>query len=73
MIEVEESETLQMLRSSVREFALKEIMPVAAKMDEEDYFPVDIFKKMGKLGYLGITIPERYGGSGMGYAAQAVI
>lgn len=73
MIEVEESETLQMLRSSVREFALKEIMPVAAKMDEEDYFPADIFKKMGKLGYLGITIPERYGGSGMGYAAQAVI
>lgn len=68
-----DSETLDLLRSSVRQFAEKEIIPIAQKMDKDDYFPVELFKKMGQQGFLGVTVPEEYGGSGMGYKAQAII
>jgi len=54
----------QMIKEMVREFAEKEIAPNAAKWDEEAYFPVDVFKKMGELGLLGIPFPEQYGGAG---------
>ena len=66
-------EVYELFRSTAREFVLKEVMPLASRIDKEDEFPVDIFKKMGKLGLLGITIPEEYGGSGMDYKAQAII
>ncbi len=62
-----------MLQETVKSFAAKEIMPVANKMDTENYFPLDVFKKMGKNGYLGITVPEKYGGSGSDYISQAII
>ena len=62
-----------MIQQSANEFARKEIMPVAAKMDRENFFPVDLFRKMGKEGYLGVTIPEEYGGSGSDYLSQAII
>lgn len=54
----------QMIKEMVRDFAEKEIAPYAAKWDEEAYFPVEVFKKMGELGLLGIPFPEKYGGSG---------
>ncbi|MCL6585593.1 MAG: acyl-CoA dehydrogenase [Anoxybacillus sp.] len=54
----------QMIKEMVREFAEKEIAPNAAKWDEEAYFPVEAFKKMGELGLLGIPFPEQYGGAG---------
>ncbi|GGJ66219.1 hypothetical protein GGR02_001673 [Anoxybacillus voinovskiensis] len=54
----------QMIKEMVREFAEKEIAPNAAKWDEEAYFPVEVFKKMGELGLLGIPFPEQYGGAG---------
>jgi alkylation response protein AidB-like acyl-CoA dehydrogenase len=54
----------QMIKEMVREFAEKEIAPNAAKWDEEAYFPIEVFKKMGELGLLGIPFPEKYGGSG---------
>jgi alkylation response protein AidB-like acyl-CoA dehydrogenase len=54
----------QMIKEMVREFAEKEIAPNAAKWDEEAYFPVEVFKKMGELGLLGIPFPEEYGGAG---------
>ncbi len=66
-------EVYELFRSTAREFVLKEVMPLASRIDKEDEFPVDIFKKMGKLGFLGVTIPEEYGGSGMDYKAQAII
>lgn len=66
-------EILSELRKNVKEFVAREIEPIALKMDQEDYFPIDIFKKMGKMGYLGITVPEEYGGSGLGYVGQAII
>ncbi|GLH62439.1 acyl-CoA dehydrogenase [Parageobacillus sp. G301] len=54
----------QMVKEMVREFAEKEIAPNAAKWDKEAYFPVEVFKKMGELGILGIPFPEEYGGAG---------
>lgn len=68
-----DEDTYNNLRESVKEFASREILPVASGIDRNDDFPVDIFRKMGKLGYLGITIPEEFGGSGMDYRAQAII
>ncbi|WP_337859867.1 acyl-CoA dehydrogenase family protein [Ferroplasma sp.] len=62
-----------MIQQSARQFAEKEIMPVAKKMDRENFFPAELFRKMGKEGYLGITIPEEYGGSGSDYISQAII
>jgi len=53
----------QMLRNTVSQFAMKEIWPIAEKIDREDRFPEDLFTSLGELGILGITIPERYGGA----------
>lgn len=54
----------QMIKEMVRDFAEKEIAPYAAKWDEEAYFPLDVFRKMGELGLLGLPFPEEYGGAG---------
>jgi len=70
---MQDAETYNLFRESVREFAKREVAPIAGKMDREDYFPMDVFRKMGKAGFLGTTIPEEYGGSGMGYESQAII
>ncbi len=52
------------LRLTVRKFVEREVAPIAARMDEEDYFPEDVFRKMGQLGFTGMLIPEEYGGIG---------
>ena len=70
---MQDAETYNLFRESVREFAKREVSNIASKMDREDYFPMDVFRKMGKAGFLGTTIPEEYGGSGMGYESQAII
>jgi alkylation response protein AidB-like acyl-CoA dehydrogenase len=54
----------QMIKEMVREFAEKEIKPIAIELDAKSLFAEDVFKKMGKLGLLGIPFPEEYGGSG---------
>lgn len=61
---------LDMLRASVHDFAQTEIAPLAAQMDKDDQFPMHLWKKMGDLGLLGITVSEEYGGSNMGYLAH---
>ncbi len=61
------------LRETVREFVKRKVRPIASRIDTEDYFPEQIFREMGRLGLLGITVPEEYGGSGMDYAAQALV
>ena len=63
---------IDMLRDLVRRFATDEIAPRAAEIDVENNFPADLWKKMGDLGILGITVSEEFGGSGMGYLAHAV-
>ncbi len=60
------------LRDAVRSFAEAEISPRAAEIDRSDRFPMDLWRKMGALGVLGITVPEHEGGAGMGYLAHMV-
>ena len=68
----EHGETIEMLRASVRDFAAREIAPRAAEIDRTNEFPMDLWRKLGALGLLGITVEEAYGGSHMGYLAHIV-
>lgn len=65
-------ETTDMLRHSIMSFTADEIAPRAARIDESNEFPEDLWKKMGALGILGITVEEEYGGAGMGYLEHCV-
>jgi isovaleryl-CoA dehydrogenase len=65
-------ETLDMLRSTVGSFADKEIAPRAAEIDRANEFPAGLWRKLGALGLLGITVEEEYGGAGLGYLAHIV-
>lgn len=71
MIRWSEEEVL--LRESIRAFSLKEVAPMAKKVDEESLFPRESFNKMGELGFLGFMIPEEYGGSGGGAVMGCII
>ncbi|GEJ55986.1 isovaleryl-CoA dehydrogenase [Anaeromyxobacter diazotrophicus] len=60
-------ETADLLRETVRQFAAEELAPRAADIDRENHFPMDLWRKMGALGLLGVTVDPRYGGAGMSY------
>ncbi|SAH85549.1 isovaleryl-CoA dehydrogenase [Bordetella ansorpii] len=66
-------EDLDMLRNAVRAFAQEEIAPRAAEVDRTDQFPMDLWRKFGDLGVLGMTVSEEYGGTGLGYLAHMVV
>jgi alkylation response protein AidB-like acyl-CoA dehydrogenase len=59
------TEDHKLIQDMARDFAQKEIAPIAAQIDEEAIFPTETVKKMGELGFMGIEIPEEYGGAGM--------
>ncbi|MEJ5992642.1 isovaleryl-CoA dehydrogenase [Ramlibacter sp. PS3R-8] len=63
-------EDLEALRDTVHAFAQSEIAPRAAEIDRSDQFPMDLWRKMGEIGVLGITVPEEFGGANMGYLAH---
>ena len=65
-------ETVDMIREQVNAFARNEIAPRAEQIDIDNEFPNDLWKKMGDMGLLGMTVPEQYGGSGMGYIEHVV-
>ena len=65
--DIKTSETQRMVYEAARDFATQFIKPKVMEWDEAQYFPVEIFDKAGALGFMGMLIPESYGGSGMGY------
>ena len=71
-IEFDENQTTKSIRESVREFAQKEIAPIAAKIDEDNEFPLEIWRKLGQMGLLGITVEEEFGGSNLGYLEHVI-
>ena len=71
-LQFDHGETLAMLRDSVRDFAAKEIAPRAAEIDRTNQFPPDLWRKLGALGLLGVTVEEQYGGSALGYLAHII-
>jgi len=65
-------ENAEMIRDTVRDFAKKEIAPRAAEVDRKNEFPADLWRKLGDLGVLGLTVAEEYGGTALGYLAHMV-
>ena len=71
-LQFELGEDVQMLREALRAFVAREITPRAGEIDRTDQFPMDLWRKLGELGVLGITVPENQGGAGLGYLAHIV-
>jgi alkylation response protein AidB-like acyl-CoA dehydrogenase len=61
------------IRNTIRDFAEKNIRPVIMEFDEAQKFPMEIMKQLGELGFLGILVPEKFGGAGLGYVEYALI
>ena len=62
-----ETENQQLIAAMVREFGQKHILPDLMKWDEAQIFPIEVFRKLGELGLMGVLVPQEYGGSGFGY------
>ncbi|MCB0735960.1 MAG: acyl-CoA dehydrogenase family protein [Bacteroidetes bacterium] len=68
-----DTEQMEMIRSAAREFAEQHIKPFVMEWDEAQYFPRDLFNKMGEYGFTGVLVPEEYGGAGLNYQAYITI
>ncbi|MCF6273439.1 MAG: isovaleryl-CoA dehydrogenase [Rhodobacteraceae bacterium] len=66
-------EDIEALRDMVHRWAQERVAPIAADIDAQNRFPAELWREMGELGLLGVTVPEAYGGAGMGYLAHTVV
>src|SRR5690606_25728383 len=73
MMYYKESEQMALVRESAREFSRTHIKPHVMEWDEQQHFPKDLFHKMGEYGFMGILVPEEYGGAGLGYQEYITI
>jgi alkylation response protein AidB-like acyl-CoA dehydrogenase len=73
MISFDETESEQILRKTVRQFAAKEVAPHARKWDEEEHFPIELVPKLAELGLLGLRVPAEYGGADMTTQEVAIV
>jgi alkylation response protein AidB-like acyl-CoA dehydrogenase len=72
-ISAERLNHLQLIRQSAKDFAETHIRPHVMEWDESQFFPMDLFHQMGKQGFLGVLVPEEYGGAGLGYQEYITI
>ncbi|RMG82297.1 MAG: acyl-CoA dehydrogenase [Bacteroidetes bacterium] len=68
-----ETESHALIRQSARDFANRHIRPHVLEWDEKQHFPIDLFRQMGEHGFMGVLVPEKYGGSGLGYREYITI
>ena len=66
-MDIEMIDNLQLIQESARDFAETYIRPNVLDWDENQHFPIDLFHQMGQYGFLGVLVPEKYQGSGLGY------
>ena len=67
MLNFELNENQRMIAQMIRDFGAKEITPFRKEWDDQSFFPLEVFKKLGELGLMGVLVPTEYGGSGFGY------
>ena len=67
------NDNMQLIRASARDFAETHIRPYVMEWDESQHFPLDLFHRMGEYGFLGVLVPEAYGGAGLGYQEYTTI
>ncbi|MBI1182953.1 acyl-CoA dehydrogenase [bacterium] len=68
-----DSEQIEMIRAAARDFAEQHIKPHVMEWDEAQHFPIELFKKMGEMGFTGVLVPEQYGGAGLNYQAYITV
>ncbi len=72
-MEFQQAELTEQVAQTAKDFALQHIKPHVMTWDESQEFPVQVFKEMGKLGLMGVLVPEEYGGAGLGYLEYVVV
>src|SRR5579864_9438042 len=72
-MDFQQSELTQQVAHTARDFAQQHIRPHVMEWDESQQFPLQVFKEMGKLGLMGVLVPEEYGGAGLGYFEYATV
>ena len=71
-MDFELNETQKMIQQTARDFAAREVAPKAAELDKTGRWPSEIVKQMGELGFMGMAIPEEYGGAGLDHVCYAL-